>query len=119
MTPAAGSSSRQKVDTEAARQGAYQEIHAAILELYRLMGVPRSLPQATAGAPFFPGYSVYTYPVGPTAPRYQPLGAPCVSAWTAPVANGPAVLNHYTQPSPTYVQQAVPHAVQTWAMGAF
>ena len=112
----ASGSPRQKQDTEAARQSAYQEIHAAILELYRLMGVPRSTPVAGA-APYFPGYSVYTYPAAAQAPGYATLAGPGVPAWPAPLVAGPtAILNHFTQPVPSF--QAVQRPGQTWATGA-
>ena len=52
------------------QDSAYEEIHAAIQELYRFMG---SSPGYPGGAEAVPGYSVYSYPSG-AAP--YPVGSP-------------------------------------------
>jgi hypothetical protein len=79
-------------DSRDQHESAYQEIHGAIQELYRLMGVPRAAHPAAGGA-YFPGYSAYVYPstgpgyvqgwtgIGVTQPR--PMGSPVADPLTA------------------------------------
>ena len=77
-----------KPDSQKQPEGAYQEINAAIQELYRLMGAPRGTPSAMS-EPYFPGYSVYTYPsAGPGYVQGWPgVGANPARTMASPVAD--------------------------------
>ena len=98
--------------TEATSQETtYQEIHGAIRELYRLMGVPGT-DFPTAGHPFMPGYSVYTYPApGGAAPAgFQAPGMP---GWMA--ASGPPPMTPWTPTNPGILNQYGPVAAPPFA----
>ncbi len=93
-------------EAESVPDGTYEEIHAAIHELYRLMGVAHTNPSVQRSPT---GYTVYTYP----SPAQS-------SSWGQPPVNQlmtqPPLVPTYSQQAPYVVSCATPVPVWgTWS----